>query len=188
VRNRTDKDASLQTYCDRVRRGGRLVVATWIEDGNFHGVLVWLPDKRRFQVECFPFFVDHWGYQTSGYSIEPYRLGSKDCKLPGDVKQKAGDFLASWMAEHGSSPITLANRETLLVLVRDGRVSKYTWEMGISDAEFVRVQVGELPAEAWVGTVSKIDGQLVLASSKHFHGYQLPVPEPVKRAVRAFLQ
>jgi hypothetical protein len=44
---------------------------------------------------------------------------------------------------------------------------------------------GELPAGAWVGTVSKIDGQVVAFSSKHFWGYQLPAPEPVMSAVRA---
>jgi hypothetical protein len=36
-----------------------------------------------------------------------------------------------------------------------------------------------------VGTVSKIDGQVVAISSKHFFGYQLPAPDPVMSAVRA---
>jgi hypothetical protein len=107
------------------------VVATWTEDSDSHGVFVWLPDKRRFQVDCFPFFDDHWGYQVSGSSIEPYQLDAKNCKLPASAKQKALDFLVSWMAEQGSRSIALANRETLLMIVRDARVLEYTWEMGI---------------------------------------------------------
>ena len=50
--------------------------------------------------------------------------------------------------------------------------------------EFVRRTTGALPEGAWVGTVSKLDGQVAAISSKHFYGYQLPGPEWVQAAVR----
>ena len=84
-----------------------------------------------------------------------------------------------------SVPIEIGDGQTLLVIVKHGRVIEYTWDMGLPHVEFVRRRVGELPAGAWVGTVSKIDGQVVAISSKHFFGYQLPAPEPVMSAVRA---
>jgi predicted secreted protein len=85
-------------------------------------------------------------------------------------------------------PIKLNNGQTLLVVVRDGRVAEYTWDMGLPHVEFVKRRFGELPASAWVGTVSKIDGDVVAISSKHFFGYQLPAPEPVTAAVRALFK
>ena len=72
--------------------------------------------------------------------------------------------------------IELTNGQTLLVVVRDGRVVEYTWDMGLPHVEFVKRRFGELPAGAWVGTVSKIDGDVVAISSKYFYGYQLPAP------------
>lgn len=84
--------------------------------------------------------------------------------------------------------INLSNGQTLLIIVKDGRVIEYTWDMGLPHVEFVRRRVGELPAGAWVGTVSKIDGQVVAISSKHFYGYQLPAPEEVTTAVRSLFK
>ncbi|HYG35425.1 MAG TPA: hypothetical protein VEC99_11605 [Clostridia bacterium] len=85
-------------------------------------------------------------------------------------------------------PIQLSDGQTLLVMVRDGRVVEYTWDMGLPHVEFVKRKVGELPPGAWVGTVSKIDGDVVAISSKYFYGYQLPAPEPVLAAVRALFK
>jgi hypothetical protein len=51
--------------------------------------------------------------------------------------------------------------------------------------EFVRRSVGKLPEGAWVGTISKIDGEIAAISSKSFYGYQLPAPEWVYRTVKA---
>jgi hypothetical protein len=51
--------------------------------------------------------------------------------------------------------------------------------------EFVKRTVGKLPDNAWVGTVSKIDGDLAVISSKSFYGYQLPGPDWVAKAVRS---
>ena len=80
------------------------------------------------------------------------------------------------------------NGQTLLIMVKDGRVSEYTWDMGLPHVEFVKRSVGTLPAGAWVGTVSKIDGAVVAISSKHFYGYQMPAPEWVATAVRALFK
>jgi hypothetical protein len=85
-------------------------------------------------------------------------------------------------------PIKLTDGQTLLVVVKDGRVIEYTWDMGLPHVEFVKRKVGELPAGAWVGTVSKIEGEVVAISSKYFYGYQLPAPESVTTAVRALFK
>jgi hypothetical protein len=85
-------------------------------------------------------------------------------------------------------PIKLTDGQTLLVVVRDGRVAEYTWDMGLPHVEFVKRRFGELPAGAWVGTVSKIGGDVVAISSKYFYGYQLPAPEPVMAVVRALFK
>ena len=60
----------------------------------------------------------------------------------------------------------------------------YTWAM-MPHVEFVRSTVGELPDDDWVGTVSKIKGDIAVISSKTFYGYQLPAPEWVLKIVRA---
>ena len=85
-------------------------------------------------------------------------------------------------------PIQLSDGQTLLILVKDGRVIEFTWDMGLPHVEFVKRRVGELPAGAWVGTVSKIDGRVAAMSSKHFFGYQLPAPEWVNTAVRTLFK
>ena len=85
-------------------------------------------------------------------------------------------------------PIKLSHGQTLLVLVNDGRVIEYTWDMGLPHVEFVKRKFGELPAGAWVGTVSKIEDDVVAISSKYFYGYQLPAPEWVTSAVRALFK
>lgn len=81
-------------------------------------------------------------------------------------------------------PIKLSDGQTLLIIVKDGCVIDYTWDMGLPHIEFVKRRFGELPKGAWVGTVSKFDGEVVAISSKHFFGYQLPAPEWVMTAVR----
>ncbi|MDB6021982.1 MAG: hypothetical protein JWQ04_1839 [Pedosphaera sp.] len=85
-------------------------------------------------------------------------------------------------------PIQLSDGQTLLILAKDGRIVEFTWDMGLPHVEFVKRTVGELPAGAWVGTVSKIDGEVVAISSKYFFGYQLPAPEWVMAAVRDFFR
>ncbi len=85
-------------------------------------------------------------------------------------------------------PIKLTDGQTLLVIVKDGRVIEYTWDMGLPHVEFVKRTVKELPSGAWVGSVSKIAGEVVAISSKYFYGYQLPAPDPVAAAVRALFK
>ena len=51
--------------------------------------------------------------------------------------------------------------------------------------EFVKRSVGKLPEDAWVGTISKIDGDLAVISSKTFYGVQMPAPEWILKTVKA---
>lgn len=93
-----------------------------------------------------------------------------------------------WRNMRDVEPIKLTNGQTLLVIVKDGRVIEFTWDMGLPHVEFVKRTVRDLPAGAWVGTVSKIDGEVAAISSKYFYGYQLPAPEQVTTAVRALFK
>ena len=83
-----------------------------------------------------------------------------------------------------AEPIELGDGQTLLIIVQGERVLEYTWAM-MPHVEFVKRTVGKLPNGAWVGTVSKIDGELGVISSKTFYGYQLPAPEWVAKTVKA---
>lgn len=85
-------------------------------------------------------------------------------------------------------PIKLSDGQTLLVIVKDGRVIEYTWDMGLPHVEFVKRRIGKLPEGAWVGTVSKIGKEVAAISSKYFFGYQMPAPEWVTTAVRALFK
>jgi hypothetical protein len=49
-------------------------------------------------------------------------------------------------------------------------------------------QVGKLPDDALVGTVSKIDGELAVISSKTFYDVQMPTPEWVAKTVRSIFK
>ncbi len=81
-------------------------------------------------------------------------------------------------------PIEIGDGQTYLVIVNRDQVMEYTWAM-MPHVEFVRRTVGKLPEGAWVGTVSKIDGEIAVISSKTFYGFQLPAPEWVANTVRA---
>ena len=39
-------------------------------------------------------------------------------------------------------PIQLSDGQTLLILAKDGRVTEYTWDMGLPHVEFVKRRVG----------------------------------------------
>jgi hypothetical protein len=56
--------------------------------------------------------------------------------------------------------------------------------MSLPHVEFVRRTTRNLPHGAWVGTVSKLDGEVMAMSSKHFLSYQLPAPPDVDAAIR----
>lgn len=83
-----------------------------------------------------------------------------------------------------SDKIKMVDGETMLIMVKDGRVIHFSPNMGLPHVEFVRRTTGELPEGAWVGTVSRLDGKVAAISSKHFFGYQLPGPDWVQAAVR----
>lgn len=72
----------------------------------------------------------------------------------------------------------------MLIMVKDGVVIHFTPNMSWPHVEFVRRTTGSLPEGAWVGTVSKLGGEVAAISSKHFYGYQMPGPDWVQAAVR----
>ena len=75
--------------------------------------------------------------------------------------------------------------DAVLIMVKDGTVIHHSWNMSLPHVEFVKRSTGELPDGAWVGTVSKLDGEVAAISSKYFFGYQLPAPPEVAAAVKA---
>ncbi len=78
--------------------------------------------------------------------------------------------------------------DTILVMVKDGKVLHHSWNMGLPHVEFVKRATGELPQGAWVGTISKLDGQIAVMSSKYFFGYQLPAPPEVTTEVKSMFE
>ncbi|MGD1085923.1 MAG: hypothetical protein ABSA47_14395 [Verrucomicrobiota bacterium] len=90
------------------------------------------------------------------------------------------------MSDQG--PIHLSDGQTLLIIVKDGCVIEYTWDMALTHVEFVKRRVGNLPEGAWVGTVSKIKKDPLVFSSKTFYGHQMPAPQWVTSAVRALFK
>ena len=83
-----------------------------------------------------------------------------------------------------SNKVKMRDGDAILIMVKDGEVIHHTWNMGLPHAEFVKRATGLLPEGAWVGTASKLDGDVAAMSSKHFFGYQLPAPPEVAEAVR----
>ena len=83
-----------------------------------------------------------------------------------------------------SDKIKMRDGDTMLIMVKGGEVIHFTPNMSLPHSEFVKRATGELPAGAWIGTVSKLDGEVAAISSKHFFGYQLPAPPEVWEAVQ----
>ena len=83
-----------------------------------------------------------------------------------------------------AAKIKMHNGDALLIMVQAGNVTHFTHNLSLPHVEFVRRTTGELPPGAWVGTVSRLDGQVAAISSKYFFGYQLPGPEWVQAAVQ----
>lgn len=82
-----------------------------------------------------------------------------------------------------SDKIKLRDGDTMLIMVKGGEVIHFTANMSLPHVEFVRRATGQLPEGAWVGSVSKLDGEIAAITSKHFFGYQLPAPPEVRAAV-----
>jgi len=74
--------------------------------------------------------------------------------------------------------------DAVLVMVKDGRVIHFSWNMSLPHVEFVRRNTGSRPEGAWVGTVTKLDGEVMGVSSKYFYDVQLPAPEDVNEAIK----
>jgi len=81
--------------------------------------------------------------------------------------------------------VQLRDGDTLLAIVKDGKVTAHTRDIALSHAEFVRRTFGALPDGAWVGTIRKADGDVMPFNSRTFYGNQLPAPREVVDAVRA---
>jgi hypothetical protein len=84
-----------------------------------------------------------------------------------------------------SDKIKMRDGDAILIMVVDGQVVHFTPNMSLPHSEFVKRATGQLPPGAWVGTASKLDGQIAAMSFKHFFGYQLPAPPEVAVAVRS---
>ena len=84
-----------------------------------------------------------------------------------------------------SEKIRMRDGDAILVMVKDKTVIHYSWNMSLPHVEFVRRATGKLPDGAWVGTVSKLEGEVMGISSKYFYDVQLPAPEEVNEAIRA---
>jgi hypothetical protein len=74
--------------------------------------------------------------------------------------------------------------DAVLVLVKDGTVIHHSWNMSLPHVEFVRRTTGKLPIGAWVGTVTKLDGEIMAITSKHFFEYQLPASKEIDVAIK----
>jgi len=81
--------------------------------------------------------------------------------------------------------IKMRDGDAILVMVLDGKVVHYSWNMSLPHVEFVRRATGSRPEGAWVGTVSKLDGEVMGITSKYFFDYQLPAPPDVNAAIMA---
>jgi hypothetical protein len=80
--------------------------------------------------------------------------------------------------------IKMRDGDAVLIMVKGGEVLHFSFNMGLPHAEFVKRTTGQLPEGAWVGTASKLDGEVAAITSKHFFGYQLPAPPEVAEAVK----
>jgi hypothetical protein len=74
--------------------------------------------------------------------------------------------------------------DAILVMVKDGAVIHYSSNMSLPHVEFVRRTTRELPDGVCVGTVSKLDDEIMAITSKHFFGYQMPAPKEVDAGIR----
>jgi hypothetical protein len=84
---------------------------------------------------------------------------------------------------NASEKIPMRDGDAILVMVKDGKVIHYSWNMSLPHVEFVRRKTGTRPDGAWVGTVSKLDGEVMGISSKYFYDVQMPAPPEVNKAI-----
>ena len=106
------------------------------------------------------------------------------CERPWRAPRHQSVGFAFVVYDNMSEKVKMRDGDTLLIMVKGGEVIHFTPNMSLPHSEFVKRTTGQLPAGAWVGTVSKLDGEVAAISSKHFFGYQLPAPPEVADAVR----
>lgn len=87
-----------------------------------------------------------------------------------------------------SDKVKMRDGDAILVMVKDARVIHHSWNMNLPHVEFVRRATGTKPDDAWVGTVTKLDGEVMGITSKYFYDYQLPAPPEVNRAIKDFFE
>jgi len=63
----------------------------------------------------------------------------------------------------------------MLALVKGGEVIHLRPNISLPHSEFVKRRTGQLPARAWVGTVSNLDGEIAAITSKHLLGITFPL-------------
>lgn len=83
-----------------------------------------------------------------------------------------------------NAKIQMRDGDAILVMVKNGKVLHHSWNMGLPHVESVRRKTGNLPDGAWVGTVSKLDGEVMGITSKYFFDFQLPAPTDVNSAIK----
>lgn len=84
--------------------------------------------------------------------------------------------------------VTMRNGDALLIMVKNGEVIHYTWNLSLPHIEFVKRATGDLPEGAWVGTVTKLDDEIMAITSKYFFNFQLPGPSDVYDAVKKMFE
>jgi hypothetical protein len=100
------------------------------------------------------------------------------------IERGEEDLRSSKTRQRIGERIRMRDGDAILVMVKGDEVIHHSWNMSLPHVEFVKRTTGHLPEGAWVGTVSKLDGEVAAITSKYFFGYQLPAPEEVITAVR----
>ena len=100
------------------------------------------------------------------------------------MPNRTNEYLKKMKAPNVNEKVQIRDGDTILVMVKDGRVIHYSWDMGLAHVEFVRRTIGTRPEGSWIGTVSKLDGEVMGITSKYFYNYQLPAPPDVNAAIK----
>src|SRR6058998_3103395 len=80
-----------------------------------------------------------------------------------------------------SDKIKMRDGDTMLIMVKDGEVIHFTPNMSLPHSEFVKRAAGQLPAGAWVGTVSKLEGESWPSRRNIFSAISFPPHRTLRR-------
>ena len=97
---------------------------------------------------------------TCGDSVKPQTLTRLDSNLVIFLERHKIRIEFS-LDVVSAEKIRMRDGDSILVMVKDGTVIHYSPNMSLPHVEFVRRTTCELPERAWIGTVSKLDGQLM---------------------------